>query len=400
MSHLSRSVQNLEASQTLLQTQRARAMRAAGIDVVTLTAGEPSFPTPDHIKEAGIRAIRENHSYYTANQGTPALISAVRRKFEEENGLHFEPSQILVSTGAKQAIFNLLCAILNPGDEAMIISPFYVSYPSMVRLAGGTPRIVSMRKEDGYRPNAELLRAALTPNTRLLLLNSPANPNGTVTTRGEMEEIARFAREAGLTVISDEVYEKILYDGHSHVSIGSLDGMADRVVTVNSMSKTYAMPGWRIGYLGGPADIVKAAGKVQGQITNNANAVAQEAARAALLGGHAETVRMLGEYVKRRGLVMTRLAEIPGIRLAPPQGAFYAFFSLEAYLGRTTPDGKTVTSGEEIVEYLLEKHHVAVVGGGAFGVPECIRLSFSVDEQTLSRGLERIARGLAELKNG
>jgi len=397
MIHLSRSVQHLEASQTLLQTQRARAMREAGIDVVTLTAGEPSFPTPDHIKEAGIRAIRENHSYYTANQGTAPLISAVVQKFRTENGLHFEPSQILVSTGAKQSIFNLLCAILNPGDEVLIISPFYVSYPSMVRLAGGTPRIVQMRKEEGYRPDVGLLREALTPNTRLLMLNSPVNPNGNVYTRKEMEQIAEFVRSAGLTVISDEVYEKIIYDGREHVSIGSLDGMAAHVVTVNSMSKTYAMPGWRIGYLGGPEDVVKAAGKVQGQVTNNANAVAQEAARAALLGGHAETARMLGEYTARREIVMKHFAAVPGAQLAPPQGAFYAFVSMEAYLGRSTPDGKTVTTGEEVVEYLLAQHHVAVVGGGAFGVPECIRLSFSVDGQTLARGLERILRGLAEL---
>jgi aspartate aminotransferase len=244
----------------------------------------------------------------------------------------------------------------------------------------------------------ELLHAALTPNTRLLLLNSPVNPNGNVFTLQEMQAIAGFVRTAGLTVISDEVYEKIVFDGRSHVSIGSLDGMADQVVTVNSMSKTYAMTGWRIGYLGGPTEIVRAAGKVQGQITNNANAIAQEAARAALLGPHTETERMVKEYVKRRSIVTEHLGRLPGVHCSPPEGAFYAFVSVEGYLGRSTPDGKNVTSGEEIVEYLLERHHVAVVGGGAFGVPECIRLSFSGDEQTLVRGLERIIRGLEELR--
>jgi aspartate aminotransferase len=398
MIHLSRAVEHLEASQTLLQTQRARAMRESGIDVVTLTAGEPNFPTPDHIKEAAIRAIRENHSYYTANQGTSALISAVIHKFLTENNLRFDPSQILVSTGAKQSIYNSLCAIVNPGDEVLILSPYYVSYPSMVQLAGGTPRIVRMRKENGYRPDVDLLRTALTANTRLLILNSPVNPTGNVYTLREMEAIAEFVRSAGLTVISDEVYEKIVFDGRTHVSIGSLDGMADHTVTVNSMSKTYAMTGWRIGYLGGPKELVRAAAKVQGQVTNNANAVAQEAARAALLGPHTETDRMVKEYAKRRDIVAMHFARLPGAHFRLPEGAFYAFVSVEGYFGRSTPAGKRITTGDEMVEHLLENHHVAVVGGRAFGVPECIRVSFSCDEQSLVNGLERMVRGIEELR--
>jgi aspartate aminotransferase len=398
MTHLSRSVQRLEASQTLILTQRARIMRESGIDVISLTAGEPHFPTPDHIKEAAIRAIRENHSYYTANQGTAAVIDAVIRKFGVENNLRFEPSQILVSTGGKQSIFNALCAILNPGDEALILSPYYVSYPSMVKLAGGTPRIVRLSEENGYRPDVGLLRAALTPNTRLLILNTPVNPTGNVFTEEETEGLARFVRSTGLTVISDEVYEKILFDGRKHVSIGSFDGMQDHVVTVNSLSKTYAMTGWRLGYMGGPKEIIQAAAKVQGQITNNANAIAQEAARAALLGSSAETSLMVNEYAKRRALVAAYFARLPGVRFHPPEGAFYAFVSLQGYTGRATKAGKPLATSEEIVDYLLDTHHVAVVGGAAFGAPGCIRLSFSCDERRLEQGLERIVRGIEELR--
>jgi len=397
MNHLSTAVQKLEASQTLLLTQRARVMREAGIDVVGLTAGEPNFPTPQHIKDAAIRAVNENHSYYTANQGTTPLIKAVIDKFERENGLAYTPPQVLVSTGGKQALFNTLCATLNPGDEVLIISPYYVSYPPMVKLAGGTPVIVQMDPEGGYRPDVDLLKAAVTPRTRLLILNSPVNPTGNVYTRQELEAIAAFAREAHLLVISDEVYEKIVFDHREHISIGSLPGMLDHVVTVNSMSKTYAMTGWRIGYLGGPVEIVKAAGKVQGQITNNANAIAQEASRAALNGPHTETDRMAREYQRRRDIVLDRFSGVPQAMVHPPQGAFYAFVSLAPYMGRTIPGGRKIATADEIVEYLLEHHHIAVVGGGAFGVPTSIRLSFACDETTLVRGLDRLINGLNTL---
>jgi len=397
MTNISGKIQALEESQTLLVTQRARKMKESGIDVAILTVGESDFPTPRHIKEAAIRAIEADFTHYTPNEGTPELITAVIDKFAAENGLQFEPGQVLISSGAKQSIFNALRALLNPGDEVVIPAPYWVSYPAMVRLADGVPVIVPMPAAGGFRPDLKLLRKAIGPKTRALILNTPVNPTGVVYTKSELQELAAIILETGITAISDEIYEKVIFDGRPHVSIGSFKSVRERVVTVNGMSKAYAMTGWRIGYMGGPEALVRAAAKVQGQITNNANSIAQKAAVAALRGPRGPVEDMTAELERRRNYTLDRLATVPEITLSPPQGAMFAFFSVAPFLGRRSPAG-FVRDASAIASFLLERHQVAVVPGDAFGTPACIRLSFACAMKELEQGLDRLIRGLHELQ--
>jgi aspartate aminotransferase len=397
MRHLSTKVRNLEESQTLLLTQKARLLQEAGVDVVSLTAAEPDFPTPAHIKEAALRAIEADFTHYTANQGTAELIGAVIDKFSTDNDLHFSPDQILVSAGAKQSIFNALSAILNPGDEVIIPAPYWVSYPAIVRLADGVPVITSFPAATGFRPDVRLLRRAIGPKTRVLILNTPCNPTGIVFTRSEVEEIAAIVKETNLTVISDEIYEKMAFDGRKHVSIGSFKGIRDQVVTVNGVSKAYAMTGWRIGYMGGPEEIIRAAGKVQGQVTNNANSIAQKATVAALRGPQGPIDAMRDEFQRRRDYIVRRLSAGGRGEVRSPEGAMFFFLSVEHCFGMKAR-GKPIRSAADVVEHLLEHHHLALVPGDAFGAPGYVRLSFAASTADLEKGLDRLLRGLQEIQ--
>jgi aspartate aminotransferase len=395
--HLSIKVRNLEESQTLLLTQKARLLQEAGVDVVSLTAGEPDFPTPAHIKEAALRAIEADFTHYTANQGTAELIGAVIDKFSTDNDLHFSPGQVLVSAGAKQSIFNALSAILNPGDEVIIPAPYWVSYPAIVRLADGVPVIAPFPARSGFRPDLRLLRRAIGPRTRVLILNTPCNPTGIVFTRSEVEEIAAIVKETNLTVISDEIYEKMVFDGRKHVSIGSFKGIRDQVVTVNGVSKAYAMTGWRIGYMGGPEEIIRAAAKVQGQVTNNANSIAQKATVAALRGPQGPIDAMRDEFARRRDYILGRLSSWAGEGVRSPEGAMFFFLGVEHLFGMKAR-GTLIRNASDIAEHLLEHHHLALVPGDAFGAPDHLRLSFAASMTDLEKGIDRLLRGLQEIQ--
>ncbi len=395
--HPSRRIKDIEESQTIALTARAVAMRAAGIDVVSMTAGEPDFPTPDHIKAAAIDAINANFTRYTAVQGIPELVQAVVDKFRNENSLQFSPSQIVVTTGAKQAIINTLIAICDPGDEILISAPYWVSYPAMVRLAGGTPIIVPSGLDRGFRPHLSGLESAVTPRTKAIIVNSPSNPSALVYSLEEMNAIAEFAKRHNLLILSDEVYEWMLFDTRRHVSIGTLPAAADRTVTINGVSKSYSMTGWRIGFMGGPEEITRAAIKVQSQMTSNANSIAQKAAVAALNGPKDFPRMMMVEYQKRRDNTLAALRSIHGITVVPPEGAMFFFLSVKDLIGRRT-DEKQITSSTVLVEYLLHRHHVALIPGEAFGDDTCLRMSFSCGIRDLEEGLKRIARGIRELQ--
>jgi len=391
---LSAKVRGLEESATLRLTQKARLLRESGVDVVALTAGEPDFPTPAHVKEAARHAIDTDFTHYTANQGAPELIAAVIDKFRAENGLLYTPHEVLVSTGAKQSLFNALTAMLDPGDEVIIPAPYWVSYPAIVQLAGGVPVVVP--PTGSFRPDPAALRGAVTGRTRALIINTPCNPTGAVWTREEIAAVAALARDTGVMIVSDEIYEKMVFDGRAHMSIGALPLMHDRVVTVNGVSKSYAMTGWRIGFMGGPGEIISGAARVQGQVTNNANSIAQKATVAALLGPHAPIDAMRDEFQRRRDFVLGRFAA-GGMALPSPEGAMFFLIDVARWLGRSAR-GKRMDTAADIVEHLLEHHHVALVPGDAFGAPRHVRMSFAAPAGELDRGVERILRGLEELK--
>ncbi len=397
MTRLSRKVREVDESLTLVLSAKARRLKEAGIDVISLTAGEPDFPTPRHVKDAAIAAIEGNFTHYTANEGITELLDAVIAKFSRDNGLTFGRDQILVSSGAKHAIFNALQAVCGHGDEVIILSPYWVSYPAMVRLVGAVPVIVHCSMESGFRPFPEMIRRAITAKTKAIILNSPTNPTGVVFTSEEIEAIATIVRDTDILVFSDEVYEKVAFDRRRHISIGALDGISDRVITVNGVSKAYAMTGWRIGYLGGPRDIVAAAAKVQGQTTSNANSVAQKAAAAALSGSQECVDAMVAEFQRRRDVTYAALRSIAGLSVFVPDGAMFFFFGVREFLGRKH-GGRTITTSIDLAHHLLDEYHVGVVPGTAFGDDDCLRLSFSCPVVQLSEGLRRVKQGLEELQ--
>ncbi len=396
MLSLSRKLQAVEESQTLALSAKARAMKESGIDVVSLTAGEPDFPTPRHVKEAAIKAIEANFTHYTANQGIPELIKAIVAKFARDNDLHFEPRQILVSSGAKHSIFNALQAICNKGDEVVVLSPFWVSYPEMVKLADATPVIVPTSIESRFRPDLRKIRQAINQRTKAIILNSPGNPTGAVYTPGDIEDIAAIARDTGIYVISDEIYESVMYDGNRHRSIGALQGVRDQVITVNGVSKAYAMTGWRIGYMGGPGPVMELAARIQSQATSNASSISQKAAAAALAGSQQDVGMMVQEFLKRRNYVVETLSSIQDVTVFSPGGAFYVFFGLKNFYGRKA-QGTVIKNSAEMAEYLLEQHHVAMVPGAPFGDDGCLRMSFACSMEDLTKGLTRIRAGLQAL---
>jgi aspartate aminotransferase len=397
MKSLSLKVQQIEESQTLALTQTARALKEAGVDVVSLTAGEPDFNTPPHVKMAAIQAIEENFTHYTANQGIPQLVKAVVEKFERDNGLHFEPSQILVSSGAKHSIFNALQAICNRGDEVIVPAPYWVSYPEMVKLVDAKPVIVRTSQEAQFKMTPRQLRHAVNTKTKALLLNTPSNPTGAVYSQGELEELAEVVKETGIYVIADEIYEKVIYDGARHFSLGSIKEIRDQVVTVNGVSKAYAMTGWRIGYLGAAHAIAEAAAKVQSQVTSNANSIAQRAAVAALTAPTNDVEVMVKEFLRRRDFVVGELGKIAGLDVPIPKGAFYLFPSVKAFVGKRV-NGKLIKDDAALCRFFLEEEHLVMVPGGPFGTKNHIRLSYASSLNELEKAVDRLARGFRTLR--
>ncbi len=385
-------------SVTLAVAERAAKLRAQGVDILSFAAGEPDFDTPDFIKRAAIEALAKGKTKYTPSSGIAPLRAAVADKFRKDNGLEYDPTQVLISCGAKHAIYNALHAILDPDDEAVVVAPFWTSYPEMVKTTGARPVIVQTPEDGGFKLTARALASAITRRTKVFIHCSPCNPTGAVYTKAELEALADVAVERGLYVISDEVYEKIVYGGASHVSIASLGReIFERTIVANSCSKTYAMTGWRIGYAAGPTDVMDGAARIQSQATSNPNSIAQEAALVALKSDHAFLPAWIAEYRKRRDAIVARLREIPGISVQEPEGAFYAFPRVSGLYGRAMR-GKTCRSSVEFAEYLLEEARVAVVPGAGFGSDDHIRISYATSMEKIVKGMYRMADAISDLK--
>jgi aspartate aminotransferase len=391
------AVMRLRSSPILKAATRARAARAAGRDVLDLTLGEPDFPTPMPIIEAAFQAARNGATRYTPTGGTLELRQAICQKFLRDNALHFEPDQITVSGGAKQVIYQAFVATLNPGDEVILPAPYWASYADMVELLGGRAVIVSTRIEDGFRLQPEALRQAIGARTRWLVLNAPSNPSGAVYSASELRKLADVLVEAAyVRVLSDDIYEHILFDGNRFETLAAVvPDFSERILTVNGMSKAYSMTGWRVGYAAGSTALIAAINKVQMQVNSHACSISQAAAIAALNGpAHGLQERRIA-FEQRRDLVSKRLASIPGVRCAQPDGAFYAFVSFEGWLGQS--GGSMILNNDEAICAFLLEHGVAVIPGSAFGAPGFARLSFATDVTTLNAALERIAAAAQQL---
>ncbi len=400
MKPISKKIASLEESQTQLLASRARQLKAEGIDVVSLTAGEPDFPTPQLVKDAAIRAIRENFTKYTANQGIPELLKAISEKFHRDNAIQFSPSQILVSCGAKHSIYNALRAICDRGDEVIIPAPYWVSYPEMVKLVDAKPVIVPTLAKHQFKMTAAQFKKAISRKTKALILCSPSNPTGSVYSQEEIEQLARIVEKTGIYVISDEIYEKVIYDHMKHFSMGSVDAVRNQVVTVNGVSKVFSMTGWRIGYMGAHKDIIQAAEKVQSQTTSNASSISQKAALAALTNDLDSEVRvMVEEFDRRRHFLVREMKKIPQIEFIYPKGSFTLFLNVKSYLHKRI-QGKQIKTSDSLCDYFLNEHSVAMVPGTGFGAPEWMRISYACSMADLEKGAERLHRGFGELLAG
>ena len=389
-----RRMASLEPSATLAMAARAAAMAAAGTDVIDLSVGEPDFPTPDHICRAAEAAIRGGKTKYTPAAGIPQLRQAVADDYGRRTGLAIKPTQVVVSNGAKHSLHNVFTAVLNEGDEVIVPTPYWVSYAELIKLAGARPVLVQTRIDDDFKLRPEALRQAITPRTRMLLLCSPSNPTGVVYSEAELAALADIAIEADLAVVSDEIYDQLVFDGRRSPSFPTLrPGLAERTVVVAGVSKTYSMTGWRIGWTICPEPLAKAIGNLQSQETSNPCSVSQHAAIAALTGPQECVTEMRAAFQKRRDLVAGRLAAMPGVRLPDIGGAFYAFFDIGPALERSRSRG--IATSLQWCEALLEREHVALVAGSAFGAEGHVRMSFAAAEEKLAAGLDRIARFLA-----
>lgn len=391
---LSERSQAIGESTTLAIAAEAKRMRANGINVVSFSTGEPDFPTPDTIKSSAIEAINRNFTRYTQAEGIPELRQAIAEKFTRDNDIPTVPNETLVSAGGKQSLANGLLAVIDSGDEVLIAAPYWTSYPDLVLLAGGTPVILPTTPADRYKLDPDQIRHAVSHRTRAIIINSPSNPSGVMYSRSEMEALAEAIAEAGIYVLSDELYEKIVYDGNEHVSIGSLPGMKDLVITVNGVSKAFAMTGWRIGYMRGPEDVIAAAARIQSQMTSHPSSISQIAALTALTKMDGEGDAMVAAFARRRELIVRLISEIPDISFPIPDGAFYLFLDVSAYFG------EKITNDIELARYLLQEHHVATVPGAAFGYPNAIRLSYACSEEDLIEGAGRIREALLRLREG
>ena len=397
MAELSDRLKRLAPSATLAMSQKSSEMKAQGIDVINMSVGEPDFMTPGFIKEAGKKAIDDNYSKYSPVPGYPVLREAIARKLKRENGLDYAASEIIVGTGGKQGVCNAILALVNPGDEVVIPAPYWVSYPQMVKLAGGTPVIVPAGIGQDFKITAAQLEAAVTPKTKLVILCSPSNPTGSVYSEEELGELAKVVlAHDDLFVLSDEIYEHINYIG-GHSSIAACPGMRERTVVCNGVSKAYAMTGWRLGGVAAPEWIVKGLGKLQGQYTSGTNSVSQMAAVAAYEGDQSCVEAFRETFRRRRDLIVSLAKDIPGLEVNVPQGAFYLFPDCSAFFGKT--DGRrTIGSSTDLALYLLEEGHVATVGGDAFGAPRCFRMSYATSDDNIREALRRIRHVLSKLK--
>ena len=397
MAHLSNRLQRLAPSATLAMSQKSSEMKAQGIDVINMSVGEPDFNTPDHIKQEAKLAIDENYSKYSPVPGYPGLRQAIARKLERENHLHYTPSEILVSNGAKQSVCNTVMALVDEGEEVIIPAPYWVSYPQMVLLAGGKPVIVEADFEQNFKMTAEQLEAAITEKTRLIILCSPSNPTGSVYSKDELKALSDvILSHDELYVLADEIYEHINYIGR-HESIAQFPGMKERAIIVNGVSKAYAMTGWRIGYIAAPEWIVKGCNKLQGQYTSGPCSVSQKAAEFAYTSSQQCVEDMRQAFERRRDLIVRLAKEIPGLEVNVPEGAFYLFPKCSSFFGKSDGE-RTISNSTDFAMYLLEKGHVATVGGDAFGDQECFRMSYATSDDNIVEAMKRIREVLAKLK--
>ncbi|MDE5784125.1 MAG: pyridoxal phosphate-dependent aminotransferase [Prevotella sp.] len=399
MGQLSNRLQRLAPSATLAMSQKSSEMKAQGIDVINMSVGEPDFNTPDHIKQAAKLAVDENYSRYSPVPGYPELRQAIAHKLERENQLHYQPAEILVSNGAKQSVCNAVMALVNPGEEVIIPAPYWVSYPQMALLAGGTPVFVEATFEQNFKMTPEQLEAAITPKTRLLILCSPSNPTGSVYNKEELRALANIIlKHDDLYVLADEIYEHINYVGR-HESIAQFPGMKERTIIVNGVSKAYAMTGWRIGYIAAPEWIVKGCNKLQGQYTSGPCSVSQKAAEFAYTQSQQCVEEMRLAFERRRDLIVELAKQIPGLEVNVPEGAFYLFPKCSSFYGkRSEENGYAVNNSTDLAMYLLEVGHVATVGGDAFGDPDCFRMSYATSDENIREAMRRIGDALSKLK--
>ncbi len=397
MAKLSERLNRLAPSATLVMSQKSSEMKAQGIDVINLSVGEPDFNTPEGIKESAKQAIDDNYSRYSPVPGYPGLRKAIVEKLHKENALDYSISEILVSNGAKQSVCNAVLALVDDGDEVIIPAPYWVSYPQMVKLAGGIPVIVSTGFAQDFKMTAAQLEAAITPKTKMVILCSPSNPTGSVYSKDELQALANVILDHDdLFVIADEIYEHINYTGH-HESIAQFEGMKERAIIINGVSKAYAMTGWRIGYMAAPEWIVKGCNKLQGQYTSGACSVSQKAAEAAYTQSQDCVEEMRKAFERRRDLIVALAKEIPGLEVNVPEGAFYLFPKCSSFYGKSYK-GKTISNSTDLALYLLEEAHVATVGGDAFGDPECFRMSYATSDDNIREALSRIRRALSALQ--
>ena len=397
MAQLSSRLNRLAASATLAMSQKSSEMKAQGIDVINMSVGEPDFNTPDHIKTAAKQAIDNNYSKYSPVAGYPDLRKAIVAKLKNENGLDYTAADISVSNGAKQCVCNAVLALVDDGDEVIIPAPYWVSYPQMVKLAGGTPVIVPAGFEQDFKMTAQQLEEAITPKTRMLILCSPSNPTGSVYTAEELAALAEvILKHDDLFVLADEIYEHINYTG-KHASIASVPGMKERSIIINGVSKAYAMTGWRIGFAAAPEWIIKGLNKLQGQYTSGPCSVSQKAAEEAYVASQQCVEDMRIAFERRRNLIVELAKDIPGLEVNVPQGAFYLFPKCSSFFGKT--DGKRViNNSSDLAMYLLEEGHVATVGGDAFGDPECFRMSYATSDDNIREAMKRIKTCLSKLQ--
>ncbi|HMT51803.1 MAG TPA: pyridoxal phosphate-dependent aminotransferase [Saprospiraceae bacterium] len=390
-------VQAMEESATIRMAQKSRDLAAKGVNVISLSLGEPDFDTPEFIKEAAYSALKKGNTKYTPVPGTMDLRNAICDKFKSENNLDFKPSQIVVSNGAKQCIANICLATLNEGDEAIILGPYWVSYVEIVKFAGGNPVVVSAGIEEDFKVNAEQIKQAITPKTKLLIFSSPCNPTGSVFTHDELKAMADVIAENGqILVISDEIYEYINFTGN-HVSIGAFDNMKDCTATINGFSKGFSMTGWRLGYMGGPQWLADACNKVQGQVTSGAASFSQEAAAVALRTEKTEALAMRDAFMRRRDLITSLLRDVPGFVVNYPQGAFYVFPDVSYYFGKSN-GSITIENADDFAEAMLTEAHVGTVSGAAFGADQCIRISYAASDENIAEAVRRIKACLQNFK--
>jgi aspartate aminotransferase len=398
MTKLSQRCQLIKPSVTLAIAAKAGKLRSQGIDVVNFSAGEPDFDTPEPIKQAAVEALRRGMTKYTDVKGIEPLRSAIADKYQREYGLSYKPDEVLVSCGAKHSFYNVIQAVVEEGDEVVIPAPYWVSYADMVLLAGGTPKIVPTDESSGFRIKADMLEAALSPRTRAFVLNSPCNPTGASYDRDELIAIGRVLAKRSCLIISDDIYEKIVYDGFKvHNIVALTPGLRDRTILINGVSKTYAMTGWRIGYALGPADVIAAAGNIQSQSTSNPTSIAQAAALEAISGSQETVAMMVGEFDKRRNVIVERLNAIHGFHCLKPQGAFYVFPNVAALFGKLA-NGKKLATPCDVADYLLEEAKVAAVPGEDFGSQKHIRFSYATSLEDIEKGCERIGTAISKLQ--